>query len=190
MEMPLLQVVIVSTRPGRAGAPVGTWFANHARAHGKFEVDLVDLAAVALPLLDEPSHPRLRQYQHEHTRAWSARVERGDAFVFVTPEYNYGSPPSLVNALDYLVHEWAYKPVGFVSYGGISGGTRSVQMTKQIVTALKMVPLPEAVVLPFFTTLMDKETGAFAPGASVLKSADVMLNELLRWTAALMQMRR
>jgi NAD(P)H-dependent FMN reductase len=190
MEMPLLQIVIVSTRPGRAGAPVGTWFANHARAHGKFEVDLVDLAAVALPLLDEPSHPRLRQYQHEHTRAWSARVERGDAFVFVTPEYNYGSPPSLVNALDYLVHEWAYKPVGFVSYGGISGGTRSVQMTKQIVTALKMVPLPEAVVLPFFTTLIDKETGAFVPGASVLKSADVMLNELLRWTAALMQLRR
>src|SRR4051794_37691276 len=121
--MPVLQTIVVSTRPGRAGLPVAQWFHDYARQHGKFAAELVDLAEVDLPLFDEPSHPRLRHYQHDHTRQWSARVARADAFVFVTPEYNHATPPSLVNAIDYLVHEWAYKPVGFVSYGGVSGGT-------------------------------------------------------------------
>src|SRR3954470_10629806 len=98
--MPVLQVFLVSTRPGRAGTPIAAWFRDHAARHGKFDVELVDLADVNLPLFDEPTHPRLRQYANEHTKAWSALVARADAFVFVTPEYNHGSPPSLMNALD------------------------------------------------------------------------------------------
>src|SRR5207344_3406118 len=119
-------------------AAVAAWFEQQATSHGRFDIEVVDLAAVNLPMMNEPEHPRLRKYQHPHTKSWSETISRADAFVFVTPEYNYGTPPSLVNALDYLVHEWAYKPVAFVSYGGVSAGTRSVQMTKQIVTALKM----------------------------------------------------
>jgi NAD(P)H-dependent FMN reductase len=187
--MPVLQIVAVSTRRGRVGVPVARWIHDRAAAHGAFEVEFVDLAEVNLPLFDEPTHPRLRQYAHEHTRAWSARVARADAFVFVTPEYNHGTPPSLVNALDYLVHEWAYKPVGFVSYGGVSGGTRGVQMTKQILIGLKLVPLPEAVVIPFFTTLIDKTSGAFMPTDPLSASADTMLEELRRWTDALRVLR-
>ena len=143
-----LQIVIVSTREQRQGPAVARWFHTQAERHAGFDLELVDLADVNLPLLDEPHHPRLANYMHEHTKRWSAIVSRADAFVFVTPEYNYGSPPSLVNALDYLLREWAYKPVGFVSYGGISGGTRSVQMTKQIVTSLRMMPMVEAVTHP------------------------------------------
>lgn len=100
--------------------------------------------------------------------------------MFVTPEYNFGPPPSLVNALDYLVKEWAYKPVGFVSYGGVSAGLRSVQMTKQIVSALKMVPMVEAVAIPFFSRHLDAETGGFDPGEVQEKAARVMLDELVR----------
>ena len=120
--------------PESPGPAVAEWFLHRARLHGKFTVDSIDLATVNLPMFDEPRHPRLGQYEHEHTKRWSATVARADAFVFVTPEYNYGAPPSIVNAIDYLNREWAYKPVGFVSYGGVSGGTRSVQMIKQIVT--------------------------------------------------------
>jgi len=152
-------------------------------------VEVVDLAEVDLPLFDEPRHPRLRDYEHEHTRAWSATVERADAFVIVTPEYNFGAPPSLVNALDFLVREWAYKPVSFVSYGGVSAGLRGVQMTKQIVTALKMMPIPEAVAVPFFTQFVDKETGAFDPGATQAAAAATMLDELARWAGALRPLR-
>jgi NAD(P)H-dependent FMN reductase len=180
----LLQVIVVSTRKGRKGDSVAAWFETQARAHGAFEVELVDLAEVNLPLFDEPEHPRLRRYQHEHTKHWSERVGRADAFVFVTPEYNYSAPPSIVNALDYLVHEWAYKPLAFVSYGGVSGGTRSVQMIKLQATALRMMPIPEAVSLPFFGKMFAAD-GSFTPDDTQHKAAAAMLNELKRWADAL-----
>lgn len=88
-----LEVLIASTRPGRVGWPVGSWFVERARAHGRFDVVLIDLKELALPMLDEPKHPRLGQYEHEHTKRWSETVKAADAFVFVTPEYNTGTPP-------------------------------------------------------------------------------------------------
>jgi NAD(P)H-dependent FMN reductase len=185
--VPQLHVVITSTRPGRAGLPIGTWFHDFATRDGRFAVTLVDLAAVALPLLDEPAHPRLRKYEHAHTKAWSASVSAADAFVFVTPEYNYSAPPALINALDYLFHEWHYKPVGFVSYGGISGGMRSVQMTKMVVTSLRMMPLPEAVTIQMFSQHMN--AGVFTAPETAEKAATTMLDELFRWANALSVLR-
>lgn len=184
-----LQVVVASTRPSRQGPLVGAWFLDRAHAHGKFAVELVDLARVNLPLLDEPEHPRLGRYEHAHTLAWSETVARADAFVFVTPEYDYLPPASLVNALQFLVREWAYKPVGFASYGGVSGGTRGVQVTKQLVTTLRMMPMVEQVAVPFFTKAIDPETGAFEPGDVQDAAAAAMLDELLRWAEALRPLR-
>jgi NAD(P)H-dependent FMN reductase len=188
MEMQELQVIIASTRPGRVGPAIAEWFNTLAQQHGKFEVELTDLAEVRLPLLDEPVHPRMQKYEHEHTKAWSAKVAAADAFVFVTPEYNFSSPPALVNALDYLYTEWNYKPVGFVSYGGMSGGIRSVEMSKQIVTTLKMVPLVEAVPIPFLWKHLN-ESGAFVAEEIHQSSATEMLNELARWSEALAPLR-
>lgn len=187
--MPKVGVVITSTRPNRVGLPVGRWFAEKAKQHAKFEVQVVDLKEVALPPLDEPNHPMKRQYQHEHTKAWSRTVSSLDAFVFVTPEYNYSLPPALVNALDYLFFEWNYKPAGFVSYGGVSGGTRSVQMSKQVMTALKMMPIPEGVFIPFVAKLIDAE-GTFNPGTTQDEAVTRMLDELLRWAEALKSLRQ
>jgi NAD(P)H-dependent FMN reductase len=184
-----LKIIIASTRPGRVGLPVGNWFSRRATAHGNFDVELADLKELALPLFDEPQHPRQRKYEHAHTKAWSAIVEAGDAFVFVTPEYNYSAPPSLINALDYLFVEWAYKPAAFVSYGGVGAGLRSVQMTKQVVTSLKMMPIPESVAIASVHTLVDKESGEFRPNEAIDKSAATMLDELHRWAAALATMR-
>lgn len=186
---PLLQIITASTRQGRKGPAVAAWFEQQARQHAAFEIEAVDLAAVNLPLLDEPEHPRFRTYQHDHTKAWSARVDRADAFVFVTPEYNFSAPPSLVNAIDYLYQEWAYKPAGFVSYGGVSGGVRSVQMIKQLITTIRMVPIVEAVSIPFFTKSIDA-SGIFTPNDLQNKAAATMLTELRRWTDALKTMRR
>jgi NAD(P)H-dependent FMN reductase len=186
--MQKLSVIVVSTRPGRAAPAVGQWFLGRAQQHGRFAVDLVDLADVGLPLLDEPKHPRLGQYQHEHTRRWSAIVRASDAFVFVTPEYNYGAAPQLINALDFLFHEWHYKPAGFVSYGGISGGMRSVQMAKLVLTSLRIVPLPEAVTIQTYASHLDP-SGSFTGTETHEKAAGVMLDELARWSGALAPLR-
>lgn len=184
--MAKLLVIICSTREGRAGEPIAKWFVELAKAHGKFEVEVADLKAVNLPLFDEPKHPRFKQYTHEHTKRWSATVESADAFVFVTPEYNYGMPPALVNAVDYLFQEWQYKAAGFVSYGGVSAGTRSVQHAKQLLTSLKLVTIPEAVSIPFFANHL-KEGKFDAPEQQ--KPAHAMLDELAKWTGALKTLR-
>lgn len=182
-----LAVVITSTRPGRACLPIGTWFHGLAERHGRFEVKLVDLAEVNLPFIDEPRHPRFGQYEHDHTKAWSATVAAADAFVFVTPEYNHSSPPALLNAFDYLFKEWNYKAAGFVSYGGPAGGARSVQMTKQVVTALKMMPMFEGVVIPLFSQFLKDDV--FTATEAHEKSATAMLDELARWAEALKVLR-
>jgi NAD(P)H-dependent FMN reductase len=132
--MPKLGIVIASTRPGRVGLPVAEWISGIAREHAGFDVQVIDLAELDLPFMDEPKHPRLHQYEHEHTIRWSETVDEIDAFLFVMPEYNFGFTAPLKNAIDYLHHEWAYKPVGLVTYGGVSAGTRAAQMIKQVVT--------------------------------------------------------
>jgi NAD(P)H-dependent FMN reductase len=182
-----LHVIIASVRPGRMGLPVGVWFHAFAQKHGKFDVTLVDLAKVNLPFLDEPKHPRLREYEKPHTKAWSTLIEPADAFVFVQPEYNHSAPPSLFNALDFLFQEWLYKPVGFVSYGGPAMGARSVTMTKQKVVALKMMPMFESVGVPFI--IKQVTDGAFTPTDQNEKAATTMLDELLRWAEAMKPLR-
>src|SRR5580700_1834034 len=186
--LPKLLVVIVSTRPGRVGLPVGRWFDGQARAHGAFAVEVADLLEIDLPFMDEPNHPRLGQYTHQHTKDWSAKVRAADAFVFVTPEYNYGLTAPLKNAIDFLHSEWQYKPVGFVSYGGVAGGTRAVQMLKLVVTTLKMTPLFEAVTVPFVAQFIDDE-GDFLPSDMIDQSANAMLDELVRVSVALAVLR-
>jgi NAD(P)H-dependent FMN reductase len=185
--VPRLRIVIASTRPGRVGLPVADWFREAATAHAGFDIEVSDLAELGLPFLDEPNHPRLRRYTKAHTRAWSATVDASDAFVFVMPEYNYGFNAPLKNAIDYLHSEWHDKAVGFVSYGGIAAGTRAVQMTKQIVSAVKMLPLYEAVYIPFVAGQIAE--GRFTPAEATERAATAMLDELVRAEAALRPLR-
>lgn len=188
MTQPVLQIVIASTRPGRVGLPVARWFEQVARRHDGFEVEVVDLAEVGLPFFDEPHHPRLGRYVHQHTRDWSATVQRADAFAFVTPEYNHGFNAVLKNAIDFLHAEWAHKPVGFAGYGGVAAGTRAVQMLKQVVTALRMVPVAASVTIPFVTQFVDAE-GDFQPNETVTAGALAMLDEMLPLAVALEPLR-
>lgn len=185
--MPRLLIVIASTRPGRVGLPVGQWFDARARAHGGFEVELVDLLELDLPFLDEPHHPRLRQYTREHTKEWSAKVQAADAFVFVMPEYNHGFTAPLKNAVDFLHQEWNYKPVGLVSYGGVSAGTRAAQMLKPVLVGLRMTPVFEAVSIPFVAQFL--ADGVLEPNETMEQAADAMLSELGRVSEALRPLR-
>ena len=183
-----LHTIICSTRPGRVGPSVARWFNDFVREHGKFDGELIDLADFHLRMLDEPQHPIMQKYQQTHTKAWSASVSAADAYTFVTPEYNYGPTPALVNALDCLYREWNYKPCGFVSYGGMAGGVRGVQVSKLQVTAVKMMPMAEGVSIPSVTQMIDDQR-VFTSNELIRKAATQMLNELHRWAEALRPMR-
>jgi len=140
--MTKLMIIVGSVRPGRVGLPVAEWVRGEAERHGGYEIDFVDLAELGLPFMDEPKHPRLHEYAQQHTLAWSERVEAAEAFVFVTPEYNYSYSPALKNALDYLSREWWLKPVGFVSYGGASSGTRGAAALMPVLVSLGLYRVP------------------------------------------------
>ncbi|WP_300085748.1 NAD(P)H-dependent oxidoreductase [uncultured Nitrosomonas sp.] len=183
-----LQVITCSTRPGRVGPHIAQWFASLARQHSQFEVVLIDLDEFNLPVYNEPEHPVRQQYQHAHTKNWAASVNAADAYVFVTPEYNFGPPPSLLNALNYVYKEWNYKPAGIVSYGGVSGGLRSAQILKQTLTTLKIMPMVEAVAVQNVSALIS-ENGQFTAGEYHISSAVTMLDELYKWAQALKTLR-
>jgi len=186
--MSKIKIIIASTRPGRKGPSIGTWIYDVAKNRNEMEVEILDLATINLPFLDEPKHPRFKDYSQEHTKKWSKTIDDADGFIIVTAEYNFGYPAPLKNALDFLYQEWNYKPVAFVSYGGIAGGTRAVQQLKQVVTAQKMVPIVEAVNIPFFTKYID-ESGKFNGDEILIKSAENMLKELGKWAEILSTMR-
>ena len=187
--MPRLGVVIASVREGRVGLPIAQWFVERAQQHAKFEVEVLDLKAIDLPVFAERYHPRLQKYENDKQKEWSAVVAALDAFVLVTPEYNFSASPALLNAFDYLYVEWNYKPAAFVSYGGVSGGLRAVQATRQTLAALKMVPIVEAVTIPFVAQAIDRESGTFKANEQHERSATVMLEELYRWAEALAVLR-
>lgn len=185
---PRLHTIICSTRPGRVGPAVARWFHDFSVRHGKFDAHLIDLADFNLPIYDEPVHPAQQKYQHAHTKRWSESVAAADAYIFVTPEYNYNPTPALVNALNFVYREWNYKPCGFVSYGGVSGGLRGVQAAKLLVTTLKMMPMMEGVMVPMVSNQLDAE-GHFNSNELIDKSATTLLDELLFWTGGLKAMR-
>jgi len=177
-----LKVIIGSTRPVRAGAVVAEWFGRLADKRADFDTELVDLAAVNLPLLDEPEHPRRGRYTHEHTKRWSRIVAAGDAFVFVVPEYNHGYNAATKNALDFLYAEWRDKPAGFVSYGGRAGGMRSVGMLTEVVTALGMLPASNSVSITQIQRMLASSGGSFTPDPGHQASAEALLDELAALT--------
>jgi NAD(P)H-dependent FMN reductase len=186
--VPKLLIIIASTRPGRIGVPVANWFMERAAAHGGFELDLVDLYALDLPHLDEPNHPRLRQYTKDHTRAWSETVDDADAVVFVTAEYNHSYTAALKNAIDYLHHEWRHKPLGFVSYGGVAAGTRAMQALKPVAIALALIPVVAAVNIPFVQQFLTDD-GTIVGNEVMVDAAAAMLDELMTMHGALAPLR-
>lgn len=147
-DMTRIMIIVGSTRPGRVGLSVAEWVRDRMQealdqdapaGATAASLDFVDLAEVGLPLLDEPNHPSKKQYTKPHTIAWSERVSQADAVVLVSPEYNHSYAPSLKNAIDFLYSEWAHKPVGIVSYGGASSGTRGAAALAPVLASVGMV---------------------------------------------------
>ncbi|MFF2452177.1 GNAT family N-acetyltransferase [Isoptericola sp. NPDC058082] len=184
-----IMLLTCSTRPTALGPAVAEWFGRTVAPLAEdlgVELVPVSLGELDLPLLDEEEHPSSGVYRQRHTREWSALVDSVDGVVAVTPEYNFGMPATLKNALDYLGREWAWKPIGFVSYGNTSAGTRSVQHAKQVVTTLRLVPLGATVALRIGDAVVD---GRVRPDARWDGAAARVLGEVARLAQALRPLR-
>jgi NAD(P)H-dependent FMN reductase len=183
-----IKLLIGSTRPQRFGIQPANWIYGRAQQRTDAAFELVDLKEVNLPLFDEPQSPMTRNYTQEHTKAWSKVIGEADGFIFITPEYNYSTSAALKNAIDYLYHEWVYKPVSFVSYGSGGGGVRAVEHLRDIVAQVKMFDLREQVIITNYWEQMN-DKGEFQPSDAQNKTADALLNELVFWTVQMKQSR-
>lgn len=184
-----LKIINSTVRPGRKGPVITKWIEETTIKNGNFNVEVLDLAEINLPLMDEPDHPSHKNYIHEHTKSWSRKIDEANAFIFVTAEYDYNYPAPLRNAIEYLYNEWAYKAAGIVSYGGVSAGTRAANSLKNDLASLRVVVLIEAVNLPFFKQNNIDDEDNFVANDITLKAADLMLKQLIRWTKGLKTIR-
>jgi NAD(P)H-dependent FMN reductase len=185
--MSIISVIVGSTRPGRFSEKPARWILDRLRERDGVEARLLDLRDFPMPFFDQPIGPARphEPYPHDAVRRWTAEIEASDGFVFVTPEYNFGLPAVLKNALDWVYPEWNRKPASFVSYGGV-GGARSVQQLRETLVELQMVPLRWAVHIPVQVLFAHFQGGDVDQGLAELHApAKAMINELLWWTEAL-----
>jgi len=132
-----IAIIIGSTRPGRNGEAVAKWVYEIAQKSSGAEFELVDIKDFNLPLLDEPVPAAMGNYSKPHTKAWGAKIDSFDGYVFVTPEYNHGINGALKNAIDFLYREWNNKAAGFVGYGGV-GAARAVSQLRVVMAYLQV----------------------------------------------------
>lgn len=183
-----LKIISSTVRPGRKGPLVTNWIASIAKKDELFIVEVLDLGVINLPMMNEPNHPSKKNYEHEHTKWWSNKIDEADAFIFVTAEYDFNYPAPLRNALEYLFQEWRYKPAGIVSYGGVSAGTRAFNSLKADLSSFNIVPLIESVNFPFFSKNIN-ENNEFTANEISIKAVGIMLKQLKRWAKGLKAIR-
>lgn len=190
-------IILGTTRPGRRGVLVAPWVTDIARSHpmlrdGGGQVELIDLADTGLTLLEEPAPAMFGVYQHQHTRRWSERINKLDAFVFVTAEYNHSIPAPLKNAVDHLFAEWNDKAAGILSYG-VNGGVRAAEHLRQVLAEVKVATVRAQPALSLFEDFVIEDplaTGGFAPRDRQRAAVEQMLDELVAWAAALRTVRQ
>jgi len=177
-----IALIIGSTRPNRFGPKVAAWIADLASSEKTAEFTVVDLADINLPMLDEPAPPMTGNYQNEHTKSWAKVIGGYDGFVFITPEYNYGYPASLKNALDFLYAEWNNKPVAFISYGASAGGARAVEQLRAVIANVRLFDLNDHVAFVNYWEQLDQD-GALQPTEAQTATAKKLLTGIAFWGA-------
>ncbi|GGS67225.1 NADPH-dependent FMN reductase [Nonomuraea spiralis] len=175
-----IAVVIGSVRRPRLADPIAAWLERELTAIDWLDLDLIDLAAVSLPMHE-------MQPGGAAASPIAARLADADGFVFLTPEYNHSFPAPLKNAIDWHFTEWAYKPVAFVGYGA-SGGIRAVEQLRAVLPELRATTIREAVLIPMAWEHLDAE-GRFVPPPGTPQALHTVMRELGTWARALRSVR-
>jgi NAD(P)H-dependent FMN reductase len=186
--MTVISVIVGSTRPGRFSEKPASWIQAHLKKRPGVEAHLLDLRDFPLPFFDNqltPATPGRPPYENEIVRKWTTAIGRSDGFVFVTPEYNFGPPAVLKNAIDWVYSEWHRKALCFVSWGSAMGA-RAVQQLRETAIELQLAPIRSSVHIPVATLWAHYQGGNVEAGLAELEMpANAMIQDLLWWTTAL-----
>src|ERR1700674_4291559 len=186
--MTVISVIVGSTREGRFSEKPAKWIWQHLKKLEGVDARLLDLRDFPMPFFDQPitpATPGRPAFENEVVQRWTAAIAQSDGFVFVTPEYNFGPPAVLKNAIDWVYPEWHRKAAGFVSYGSAMGA-RSVQQLRETAIELQLAPVRSSVHIPVATLWAHFQGGDVEAGLAQLEGpAQSMIEDLLWWTAAL-----
>jgi NAD(P)H-dependent FMN reductase len=186
--MTVISVIIGSTREGRFSEKPAKWIWQHLKRRAGVDARLLDLRDFPMPFFDQPTPPAMpgrSPYKHEVVHRWTAAIAQSDGFVFVTPEYNYGTSAVLKNAIDWVYPEWNRKAAAFVSYGSAMGA-RSVQQLRETMIEVQVAPIRPSVHIPTATLWAHFTGGDVDAGLAELEApAGTLIDDLLWWTAAL-----
>ena len=178
-----LQIIVGSVREGRRSRAIADWALELASARADMSAELVDLKEWDLPMFNLARSPAAGAYEHPLQQRWGATIARGDAYLFVTPEYNHAYTAALKNALDWLFPEWGRKPAGFIGYGGATGGARSVEQLRLVLIELRMAALQAALHIPDVRNRVDN--GRFEASPADIERLRLVLDEVAWWGRAL-----
>ena len=186
--MTIISVIVGSTRQGRFSEKPAQWIFEHLVKRKEIEARLLDMRDFPMPFFDQavpPSMPGRPPYPNEVVQKWTAEIAASDGFVFVTPEYNYGTSAVLKNAIDWVYPEWNRKAAAFVSYGSAMGA-RAVQQLRETAIEVQMAPIRSSVPIPVATLWAHFQGGDVDKGlAEMDQQAAAMIDDLLWWTSAL-----
>jgi NAD(P)H-dependent FMN reductase len=184
-----IAVILGSVRQGRFGDKPAQWIFDELKKRNSVEATFLDLKDFNLPNFDQPVSPAWisEPFKEENVARWTKAIGEQDGFVIVAPEYNRTVGGAMKNAFDWVYPEWNRKAVGFVGYGG-TGGARAVEHMRNIAVELQMAPVRQGVhimwdtMAPLMQATAPVDPASFAP---VQQTADVMIDQLLWWGAAL-----
>jgi NAD(P)H-dependent FMN reductase len=186
--MTVISVIVGSTREGRFSEKPAKWIFQHLNKRESVDARLLDLRDFPMPFFDQPRTPAMPgrpPYKNEVVQRWTAAIAETDGFIFVTPEYNYGTSAVLKNAIDWVYREWNRKAACFVSYGSAMGA-RSVQQLRETSIEVQLAPIRSSVHIQVATLWAHYTGGDIDAGLKELETpAEAMIDELLWWTAAL-----
>lgn len=172
-----LAVIVGSNRKGRFGSTPARWFAGQVEQRKDIEMDYIDLAELDLGnVLDSGLTEARTQYLD--------RLDRAEAFVIVTPEYNHGYPAPLKHAIDLGKLQWRAKPIGFVSYGGLAGGVRAVEQLRQVFVELHAMTIRDLVSFHSARQKFNPD-GSPIDAEGTAQATKLMLDELIWWAKPL-----
>jgi NAD(P)H-dependent FMN reductase len=184
----LVDVITGTTREGRFSERVADWVIHRLSARADVDVELIDLRDHPLPFFDGAAPARTgREYPRDDVARLGRTLDRADAFVVLTAEYNHGYPAVLKNAMDWTFVEWRRKPITFVGWGQV-GGSRAIEQLRTVAIEFEMAPLRHAVhilpdiLIPARQATDPTDVEVFAPLDGRLELA---VDDLLWWAETL-----
>ncbi|MGM0699735.1 MAG: NADPH-dependent FMN reductase [Actinomycetota bacterium] len=183
----MLNIAIIpgTSRPQALNPQIVSWVEQQLASNDDVRAEVVDFGSFDLPLLDEVIPAGAKMYANDHTKAWGAKLEEFDAFIFVTPEYNHSISGSLKNALDFVATEFNHKVAGIVNYGA-DKGVRAAEHLRHILANYKLAVVRDQASFSIFTDVAD---GTFAPTEVSAAPFASMVDDIVAWGEALKSVR-